>query len=137
MGIAISDGYESFCAQVAEVTVSGSKLKIARYTAVIDCGFVNPDSVEAQLESVIEFALSAVRKGAITIQNGDIKESNFDDYSLLTYNEMPFVNVYYIVNDFKVGGVGEVGTAACAPALCNSIFAATGKRIRKLPIDLG
>ncbi len=137
MGIAISDGYESFCAQVAEVTVTGNRLKIDRYTAVIDCGVVvNPDSVEAQLEGAIGFALSAALKGSITIQNGGTKESNFDDYSILTYDEMPVVDAHYIVNDFKVGGVGEVGIAACAPALCNAIFAATGKRIRRLPIDL-
>ncbi len=137
MGIAISDGYESFCAQVAEVTVAGNRLKIDRYTSVIDCGVVvNPDSVEAQLEGAIGFALSAALKGSITIQNGGTKESNFDDYSILTYDEMPVVDAHYIVNDFKVGGVGEVGIAACAPALCNAIFAATGKRIRRLPIDL-
>ena len=138
MGLAISVGYESFCAQVAEVTVTGSRLKIDRYTAVIDCGVVvNPDSVEAQLEGAIGFALSAALKSAITIQNGGTKESNFDDYPILTYDEMPVVDAHYIINDFKVGGVGEVGIAACAPALCNAIFAATGKRIRRLPIDLG
>jgi isoquinoline 1-oxidoreductase beta subunit len=137
MGIAISAGYGSYCAQVAEVTVAGNKLKIDRYTAVIDCGVVvNPDSVEAQLEGAVGFALSAALKGAITIQNGGTKESNFDDYSILTYDEMPVVDAHYIVNDFKVGGVGEVGMAACPPALCNAIFAATGKRIRRLPIDL-
>jgi CO/xanthine dehydrogenase Mo-binding subunit len=137
MGIAISAGYGSFCAQVAEVTVSGNKLKIDRYTSVIDCGIVvNPDSVEAQLEGAIGFALSAALKGAITIQNGGTKESNFDDYSILTYDEMPLVDAHYIVNDYKVGGVGEAGIAACAPALCNAIFAATGKRNRRLPIDL-
>lgn len=137
MGIAISAGYGSFCAQVAEVTVTGNKLKIDRYTAVIDCGIVvNPDSVEAQLEGAIGFALSAALKGAITIQNGGTKESNFDDYSILTYDEMPLVDAHYIVNDYKVGGVGEAGIAACAPALCNAIFAATGKRNRRLPIDL-
>lgn len=137
MGIAISAGYGSYCAQVAEVTVTGNKLKIDRYTAVIDCGVVvNPDSVEAQLEGAVGFALSAALKGAITIQNGGTRESNFDDYSILTYDEMPVVDAHYIINDFKVGGVGEVGIAACAPALCNAIFAATGKRIRRLPIDL-
>lgn len=137
MGIAISAGYGSYCAQVAEVTVTGNRLKIDRYTAVIDCGVVvNPDSVEAQLEGAIGFALSAALKGEITIQNGGTRESNFDDYPILTYDEMPVVDAHYIVNDFKVGGVGEVGIAACAPALCNAIFAASGKRIRRLPIKL-
>lgn len=137
MGIAISAGYGSYCAQVAEVSVTESKLKIEKYTVVIDCGVVvNPDSVEAQLEGAIGFALSAALKGAITIKNGGTKESNFDDYGILTYNEMPLVNAHFIVNDYPVGGVGEVGIAACAPALCNAIFAATGKRIRRLPLDL-
>ena len=136
-GIAIFTGYDSYSAQVAEVTITGNKLKVDRYVAVIDCGIVvNPDLVEAQMEGAIVFALSAALKGEITIQNGGIKESNFDDYEILTYDEMPIVDAHYIVNDFKVGGVGEVGMAACPPALCNAIFAATGKRIRKLPIDL-
>lgn len=137
MGIAISAGYGSYCAQVAEVTVIGNKLKIDRYTAVIDCGIVvNPDSVEAQLEGAIAFALSAALKDEITIQNGGVKQSNFDDYEILTYGEMPIVDAHYVMNEYPVGGVGEVGVAACAPALCNAIFAATGKRIRKLPIKL-
>lgn len=137
MGIAISTGYGSYCAQVAEVTVTGNKLKIDRYTAVIDCGIVvNPDSVEAQLEGAIAFALSAALKDEITIQNGGAKQSNFDDYEILTYDEMPIVDAYYVMNEYPVGGVGEVGVAACAPALCNAIFVATGKRIRKLPIKL-
>ena len=137
MGIAISAGYESYCAQVAEVTVENNKLKIDRFVAVIDCGVViNPDSVEAQLEGAIVFALSAALKGEITINKGGVKESNFDDYPILTYDETPVIEAHYIKNDFKVGGVGEVGIAACAPALGNAIFAASGKRIRRLPINL-
>jgi isoquinoline 1-oxidoreductase beta subunit len=136
-GIAISAGYESYCAQVAEVTVTGNKLKLDRYVAVIDCGIVvNPDIVEAQLEGAIVFALSAALKGEITIQNGGVKESNFDDYPMLAYDETPMIETHYIKNDFKVGGVGEVGIAACSPALTNAIFAATGKRIRTLPIKI-
>ena len=136
-GIAISAGYESYCAQVAEVTVTGNKLKLDRYIAVIDCGIViNPDTVEAQLEGAIVFALSAALKGEITIQNGGVKESNFDDYTMLAYDETPVIEAHYIKNNYKVGGVGEVGIAACAPALANAIFAATGKRIRRLPIKI-
>jgi len=137
-GIAIFSGYESFCAQVAEVTVEGNKLKIDRIVAVIDCGIVvNPDLVESQMEGSIAFALSAALKGEITIKNGGVEQSNFDDYEILTYNEMPQVEIHYIKNTYSVGGVGEVGVGACAPALCNAIFAATGKRIRKLPVRLG
>lgn len=136
-GIAISSGYESYCAQVAEVSVIDNKLKVEKFTAVIDCGVVvNPDIVEAQLEGAIAFALSAAMKGEITIKNGGVEQNNFDDFEILTYDEMPVVEVHIVQNNFKVGGVGEVGIAACAPALCNAIFAATGKRIRRLPVRL-
>lgn len=136
-GIAISYGYESYCAQVAEVSVINNKLKVEKYTAVIDCGVVvNPDIVEAQLEGAIAFALSAAMKGEITIKNGGVEQNNFDDFEILSYDEMPVVDVHIVQNNFKVGGVGEVGIAACTPALCNAIFAATGKRIRRLPIRI-
>lgn len=136
-GLAISYGYESYCAEVAEVSVINNKLKVEKYTAVIDCGVVvNPDIVEAQMEGAIAFALSAAMKGEITIKNGGVEQNNFDDFEILSYDEMPVVDVHIVQNNFKVGGVGEVGIAACAPALCNAIFAATGKRIRKLPVRL-
>lgn len=136
-GLAISYGYESYCAQVAEVSVVNNKLKVEKFTAVIDCGVVvNPDIVEAQMEGAIAFALSAAMKGEITIKNGGVEQNNFDDFEILTYDEMPIVDVHIVQNNFKVGGVGEVGIAACAPALCNAIFAATGKRIRRLPVKI-
>jgi len=136
-GIAIAECYESYSAQVAEVTVEGNKLKVDRFTVVVDCGIViNPDTVEAQMQSAIAFALSAALKGEITIKNGGVAQSNFDDYQILTYEEMPQVDVHIVQNYYKVGGIGEVGMAACPPALCNAIFAATGKRVRRLPVKL-
>jgi CO/xanthine dehydrogenase Mo-binding subunit len=136
-GIALFKGYDSFCAEVIEVTINGNKVKVDRVVAVIDCGIVvNPDLVEAQMEGAIVFGLSAALKGEITIKNGGVEQSNFDDYEILTYNEMPEIEVHYIKNEFPVGGVGEVGVPPSAPALCNAIFAATGKRIRRLPIKL-
>ncbi|MCW8810598.1 MAG: molybdopterin-dependent oxidoreductase, partial [Ignavibacteriaceae bacterium] len=136
-GVALFKGYDSFCAQVHEVTISGNKIKVDRVVAVIDCGIVvNPDLVEAQMEGAIVFGLSAALKGEITIKNGGVEQSNFDDYEILTYNEMPEIEVHYVKNTLPVGGVGEVGVPPCAPAVCNAIFAATGKRIRKLPIRL-
>jgi len=136
-GIAIFSGYDSYCAQVVEVTMNSNKLKINKIVAVIDCGIVvNPDLVEAQMEGSIVFALSAALKGEITIKNGGVEQSNFDDYEILTYKGMPEIEVHYIKNTYSVGGVGEVGVGACAPALCNAIFTATGKRIRTLPIKL-
>ncbi len=136
-GVACYHCYDSYCAQVAEVTVNDSGLTVDKYTIVIDCGvIVNPDTVKAQMESCIAFALTAALKGEITIQNGAVVEGNFDDYQLLTYEEMPEVDVRLIKNVEKVGGVGEVGIAACAPALCNAIYAASGKRIRRLPVAI-
>ena len=136
-GIAIAECYESYNAQVAEVTIVGNKIKVDRYVVVVDCGIVvNPDIMESQMQGVIAFALSGALKGKITIKNGRVEQGNYDDYPILRYNEMPKVEVHYIKNFFKVGGIGEVGMAACPPALCNAIFAATGKRIRRLPIRL-
>jgi len=136
-GVALFKGYDSYCAQVAEVTVDRNKVKVDRVVAVIDCGIVvNPNLVESQMEGSIAFALSAALKGEINIEGGAVKQSNFDDYEILTYEEMPVVEFHYIKNTYPVGGVGEVGVPPCAPAVCNAIFAATGKRIRKLPIRL-
>jgi isoquinoline 1-oxidoreductase beta subunit len=136
-GVSLFKGYDSYSAQVHEVTVTGNKVKVDRVVAVIDCGIVvNPDLVEAQMEGAIAFGLSAALKGEITIKNGGVVQSNYDDYEILTYNEMPEVEIHIIKNDYPVGGVGEVGVPPCAPALCNAVFAATGKRIRKLPVKL-
>jgi len=136
-GVALFKGYDSYSAQVHEVTITGNKVKVDRVVVVIDCGIVvNPDLVEAQMEGAIVFGLTAALKGEITIKNGSVEQSNFDDYEIMTYNEMPEIEVHYIKNTFPVGGVGEVGVPPCAPAVCNAIFAATGKRIRKLPIRL-
>jgi CO/xanthine dehydrogenase Mo-binding subunit len=93
--------------------------------------------VEAQIQSCVVFALSAALKESITIENGGAVESNFDTFPILTYEEMPKVEVHIVQNTLPVGGIGELGIGPCAPALCNAIFAATGKRIRKLPVDLG
>jgi isoquinoline 1-oxidoreductase beta subunit len=136
-GVAISACYGSFSAHVAEVTVTNNRLKIDRFISGIDCGIViNPDGVESQTEGAIAFAISAALKGEIFIQNGGIANSNFDDYPILEYSEMPIVETHIVRNDLPVGGIGEVGIAASTPALVNAIFNATGKRIRKLPIEL-
>lgn len=137
-GVAAFAGFGSYNAQVAEVTVINNKLTLNRFFSVIDCGIViNPDGVEAQMEGAIIFALSAALKGEIIIRNGGIETSNFYDYPILEYNETPIIETHIVENDFPVGGVGEVGIAACAPALCNAIYNATGKRIRRLPVKLG
>ncbi len=136
-GVAISAGYGSYNAQVAEATIKNNRIKLDRFVSVIDCGIViNPDTVEAQMEGAIIFAVSAALKGEIIIQNGRIENSNYYDYPILEYGETPVIETYLIKNDFPVGGVGEVGVAAAAPALTNAIFNAVGKRIRKLPVTL-
>jgi len=136
-GVAVFEGFGSYNAQVAEVTVRNNKIKVDRFISVIDCGLViNPDTVEAQMEGAIIFALSAALKGEIIIRNGGIENSNFYDYPILEYGETPIIETHIVQNDFPVGAVGELGVAACSPALINAIFNATGKRIRRLPINL-
>ena len=135
-GIAVYKSFESFAAQVAEVSVSpAGDVRVHRVVCAIDCGMhVNPSTIEAQMQSGIVFGLTAALKGAITIENGRVMQSNFHDYQMLRIAEMPVVEVHIVPSDEAPGGVGEPGTPPIAPAVCNAIFAATGKRIRKLPI---
>ncbi|WP_041355890.1 xanthine dehydrogenase family protein molybdopterin-binding subunit [Melioribacter roseus] len=138
MGIAAFAGYDSFSAQVAEVTVTESKeIIVDKITCAVDCGIViNPDIVEQQMDSGIAFALTAALKGEITIRDGSVVESNFDDFPMLQFSEMPVVETHIMQNTYRVGGLGEVAVGPCAPAVGNAIFAATGKRLRKLPFRL-
>jgi CO/xanthine dehydrogenase Mo-binding subunit len=97
---------------------------------------VNPDGVKAQMEGAIIFGLSAALKGEITIENGRVKQSNFHDYEVLRINEAPKIEIHIMESPHPVTGVGEPGVPPIAPALANAIFAATGKRLRKLPLNL-
>ena len=135
-GIAVYKSFESFAAQVAEVSVSPQgDVRVHRVVCAIDCGLhVNPSTIEAQMQSGIVYGLTAALNGAITIENGRVKQSNFHDYQMLRLAEMPVVEVYIVPSTEAPGGVGEPGTPPIAPAVCNAIFAATGQRIRKLPI---
>jgi len=134
-GIALMSGYDTFMAQVAEVSVEGGKLKVHRIVCVADCGHViNPGIAEAQAQSSIVFGLSAALFGDITIEGGKVKEQNFDSYRVLRINEIPAIEVHFVASDDKPGGMGEPATALVAPAVCNAIYAATGKRLRSLPI---
>jgi CO/xanthine dehydrogenase Mo-binding subunit len=123
-------------AQVAEVSVSPEgTIRVERVVCAIDCGLViNPDMVEAQMEGGIVWGLTAALKGSIDIENGQVKQSNFDDYPLLKMDEMPQVEVHIIPSDRSPTGVGEMGVPPAAPAVLNAIFNATGKRIRHLPV---
>jgi isoquinoline 1-oxidoreductase beta subunit len=135
-GIAVHKSFESFVAEVAEVSVSSAgEVRVHRVVCAVDCGmFVNPDTIEAQMQGGIVYGLTAALKGAITIEGGRVQQSNFHDYEMLRLADMPLVEVHIVPSSEAPGGVGEPGTPPIAPAVCNAIFAATGKRIRTLPI---
>jgi isoquinoline 1-oxidoreductase beta subunit len=135
-GIAAHFSYNSYCAQVAEVSVAkDGKVKVHRVVAAIDAGWVvNPEMLKYQIESGIFYGLTATLYGEITIKNGRVEQSNFNDYKIARMDEMPRVEVHILEGQGEQGGGGEPGTPPIAPAMCNAIFAATGKRIRKLPI---
>jgi isoquinoline 1-oxidoreductase beta subunit len=134
-GLAFMEGYNSCLAQVAEVSVEGGAPRIHRITCVIDCGqTINPRIVESQLESAIVYGLSAALWGDVTIRAGQVQQRNFNNYRVLRLNEMPVLDVHIVASDGKPGGIGETGVPPVAPAVCNALFAATGKRLRSLPI---
>ena len=135
-GIAVYKSFESYVAEVAEVSVAtDGAVKVHRVVCAVDCGpVVNPSIVEAQMESAIVYGLTAALYGEIAIEGGRVKQSNFHDYRMVRLAEMPKVEVYIVPSTDAQGGVGEPGTPPIAPAVANAIFAATGKRIRKLPI---
>lgn len=135
-GVAVHASFGSFIAQVAEVSVSQTGVpRVHRVVCAIDCGMVvNPDTIKAQMESGIIFGLTAALKGEITFKQGRVQQRNFHDYQMLRINETPEIEVYIVPSSEKHGGVGEPGVPPIAPAVANAIFAATGKRIRRLPI---
>lgn len=135
-GIAFYASFASWVAEVAEVSVSDTgEIRVHRLVCAIDCGMtVNPDGVAAQVESAVAFALTATLKGEITFSNGRAEQSNFHDYPLLRFSEMPQVEVHIVPSDQPPGGVGEPGVPPLAPAVANAVFAVTGRRVRQLPI---
>ncbi len=134
-GLAFMEGYTSHIAQVAEISVAGGGVKVHKITCVIDCGqMVNPRIVESQIESGIVYGLSAALWGDITLRAGQVRETNFNTYRVLRSNEVPELDVHLIPSDAAPGGIGEAAVPPVAPAVCNALFAATGKRLRRLPI---
>jgi isoquinoline 1-oxidoreductase beta subunit len=127
---------ETYIAQIAEVSVStNGDVRVQRVVCAIDCGtIVNPDTVKAQMESGIIFGITAALWGEITIKDGRVEQHNFHDYQMLRFKEAPLIEVHLVKSTEAPGGVGEPGTSAVIPAVANAIFAATGKRIRKLPV---
>jgi isoquinoline 1-oxidoreductase beta subunit len=136
-GVAVAASFGSFVAQVAEVSVDAEgKPRVHRIVAAVDCGTaVNPVIVQRQIEGAIVYGLSAALYGQITIENGRVQQSNFDDYSMLRMNEMPQVEVHIVPSTEPPSGIGEPGLPPAAPAVVNAMFAATGKRVRKLPVQ--
>lgn len=134
-GIALTKAFQSYCAQVAEVSVEGHSVRVHRVVAAVDCGLVvNPDIVRAQVEGAIAFGLSAALHQAITIDHGRVRETNFHELKLLRMHEMPVVEVHIVESHEPPTGIGEPGVPPIAPAVANAIFAATGRRLRRLPL---
>jgi len=134
-GVAFMAGYATPLAQIVEVSVEGGELKVHKITCVVDCGrMVNPRIVESQIVSGIVFGLTAALWGDLTVVDGQVQEKNFNAYRVLRVNEVPELDVHLIDSDAAPGGIGEPAVPPVAPALCNAIFRATGRRIRRLPI---
>ncbi len=134
-GVAVVNNIGSYNAQVAEVSVEKGKVKVHRVVCAVDCGvLVNPAIAEQQIQSGIVYGLSAALKQAITMDHGRVLQANFDTYDPLRIDEMPVVEVHIVKSTAAPGGLGEASTPTIAPAVANAIFAATGKRIRTLPI---
>ena len=136
-GIAVANNVGSFNAQVAEVSVNQGKLRVHRVVCAVDCGqVIHPRIVEQQIQSGIVYGLTAAMKGHITIDRGRVQQENYHQYEVLRIDEMPVVEVHIVPSQNPPGGIGEASTPAIAPAVANAVFAATGKRIRSLPIQI-
>jgi isoquinoline 1-oxidoreductase beta subunit len=136
-GISVQNAFGTYMAQVAEVEVANDgAVRVRRVVCAVDCGIVvNPDTVEAQVQSGVMFGITAALYGNITVRNGRVEQTNFDSYQILRMNEAPDVEVHIVQSQELPGGLGEAGTSAIVPAVINAIFAATGKRLRRLPVD--
>jgi isoquinoline 1-oxidoreductase subunit beta len=136
-GVSLQFVFGTYMAQVAEVEVGkDGAVRVRRVVCAVDCGtVVNPDTVRAQIQSAIVFGVTAALYGKITLKDGRVEQTNFDTYQILRMNEAPTVEVHIVQSSEPPGGMGEAGTSAIVPAVTNAIFAATGKRLRKLPVD--
>jgi isoquinoline 1-oxidoreductase beta subunit len=136
-GVAVHESFGSWLAEVAEVSIEDNRVRVHRVVCAIDCGIaVNPDGVVAQIESGVAFGLGAALHSQLEFRDGRVQQSNFHDYQVLRFNEMPAVEVHIVSSREKPGGVGEPGLPPIAPAVANALFALTGKRLRELPLRL-
>ena len=135
-GVSVQFVFATYLAQVAEVEVSkDGAVRVRRVVCAVDCGtVVNPDTVRAQIQSAVIFGITAALHGQITLKGGRVEQSNFHDYRMLRMNEAPVIEVYIVNSTELPGGMGEAGTSAIVPAVTNAIYAATGTRVRKLPV---
>jgi isoquinoline 1-oxidoreductase subunit beta len=136
-GVSLQFAFATYMAQIAEVEVARSgAVRVRRVVCALDCGsVVNPDTVQAQAQSAITFGITAALYGKITVKDGRVEQANFDTYQMLRMDEAPAIEVYIVQNSEPPGGMGECGTSAVMPAIANAVFAATGWRPRKLPIE--
>ena len=136
-GVSLQFVFGTYMAHVAEVEVSNDgAVRVRRVVCAVDCGTaINPDTIRAQIQSAIMFGVTAALYGEITLKDGRVEQANFDSYQILRMDEAPAVEVHIVQSREAVGGMGEAGTSAVGPAVTNAIFAATGKRLRKLPVD--
>jgi isoquinoline 1-oxidoreductase subunit beta len=136
-GVSLQHAFATYMAQVADVEVSkDGAVRVRRVVCAVDCGTaVNPDTVRAQVMSAIVFGVTAALHGEITLKNGRVQQANFDSYQMLRMNEAPAVEVHIVASSEPPGGMGECGTSCIVPAVANAVFAATGKRLRRMPID--
>jgi isoquinoline 1-oxidoreductase beta subunit len=136
-GVSLQHVFATYMAQVAEVQVSKvGDVRVRRVTCAVDCGIaVNPDTIKAQIESAMIFGITAALYGQITLKDGRVEQSNFDNYQMLRIDQAPEIEVHIVKSTEAPGGMGEAGTSLVVPAVANAVFAATGKRLRKMPID--
>ncbi len=135
-GIAVHESFDTFVAQVVEVTVGkNGQVKIDRVVCAVDCGLaITPDVIKAQMEGGAGFATGAILRDAITMSDGVVDQSNFDGYEPLRFTDMPKVEVHIVPSTARPTGVGEPGVPPVGPAIASAVFAATGKRVRDLPM---
>jgi isoquinoline 1-oxidoreductase beta subunit len=136
-GVSVQLAFANYMAQIAEVEVSkDGAVRVRRVVCAVDCGTpINPDTIQAQIQGAIIFGITAALHGEITLKDGRVEQTNFDTYQMLRMDAAPAIEVYIVQSSEPPGGMGEPGTSAIAPAVTNAIFAATGKRLRKLPVD--
>ena len=137
-GFALTASFHSYVGEIADVEIDKGELKVRRVHAVVDCGFaIDPPNVAAQVRSGINYGLTAALYGRVDFENGKVMPTNFDTYPLLSLDDAPSISVDILNSGAALGGAGEIGTPPIAPAVANAVFAATGKRLRSLPLTVG